>query len=271
MSTQSKHPRQRLARKIAIDLAVMTVIGTILALIGPFGSFEQPLPIRLATWLAFSYLGYAIYSPMSWVVEKAHQALDLPKLGLWVAACLVATIPMSIIVWSVSYVPGPVPLPSAETALTQYLYVFVIGGGVTALFNLIDTKQDTAEPATLPPAAEDAAPIPLSRNDEPDLPQLVRDLPPQLGSDVVALEMEDHYVRVHTALGSELVLMRMRDAVAQLAEFDGMQVHRSWWVARAAVEDVRREGRNVRLVLPGEREAPVARAQVAELRQAGWI
>ena len=83
--------------------------------------------------------------------------------------------------------------------------------------------------------------------------------------------MEDHYVRVHTALGSEMVLMRLRDAVAQLAGIDGRQVHRSWWVARLAVEDVRREGRNVRLVLPGGLEAPVSRAQVAELKDAGWI
>jgi DNA-binding LytR/AlgR family response regulator len=42
-------------------------------------------------------------------------------------------------------------------------------------------------------------------------------------------------------------------------------------VARGAVEDVRREGRNVRLVLARGIEAPVARAQVSELRSAGWI
>jgi DNA-binding LytR/AlgR family response regulator len=96
-------------------------------------------------------------------------------------------------------------------------------------------------------------------------------LPPELGSDVIALEMEDHYVRVHTALGSEMVLMRLRDAMAHVAEIEGRQVHRSWWVARGAVEDVRREGRNVRLVLARGIEAPVARAQVSELRSAGWI
>jgi DNA-binding LytR/AlgR family response regulator len=100
-------------------------------------------------------------------------------------------------------------------------------------------------------------------------------LPPELGSDVIALEMEDHYVRVHTALGSEMVLMRLRDAMALMAahmpDIEGRQVHRSWWVARGAVEDVRREGRNVRLVLARGIEAPVARAQVSELRSAGWI
>ena len=62
-----------------------------------------------------------------------------------------------------------------------------------------------------------------------------------------------------------------RDAMAHVAHIEGQQVHRSWWVARLAVEDVRRDGRNVRLVLAGGLEAPVARAQVSELRDAGWF
>ncbi len=83
--------------------------------------------------------------------------------------------------------------------------------------------------------------------------------------------MEDHYVRVHTVLGSALVLMRLRDAMVLVAEVEGMQVHRSWWVARGAVEDVLRDGRNLRLKLPRGIEAPVARANIAVLRDARWV
>jgi DNA-binding LytR/AlgR family response regulator len=83
--------------------------------------------------------------------------------------------------------------------------------------------------------------------------------------------MEDHYVRAHTVLGSEMILMRLRDAMAELDDVEGQQIHRSWWVARHAVEDVRRDGRNLRLVLPGGLEAPVARANVAALKEQGWI
>ncbi|MBL7599110.1 LytTR family transcriptional regulator, partial [Escherichia coli] len=46
---------------------------------------------------------------------------------------------------------------------------------------------------------------------------------------------------------------------------------RSWWVARAAVQGVRREGRNIRLQLIGGIEAPVARAQVPALEAQGWF
>ena len=80
-------------------------------------------------------------------------------------------------------------------------------------------------------------------------PAFLTGCPPKWARDLIALEMEDHYVRAHTMLGSDLVLLRMRDAIAELEGVEGAQVHRSWWVARDAVERVEREGRNVRLLL----------------------
>ncbi|MHA7820124.1 MAG: LytTR family DNA-binding domain-containing protein [Erythrobacter sp.] len=261
----NRRPR---ARKIVIDLAIMTVIGIVMALIGPFGSFEVPLAVRLVAWLSFAYVGYAIYSPMSFFVHHGARALDLPQPLLWVLAVAVATVPMTAIVWVMNFIPGPVPLPSLEAALTQYFYVFVIGGGVTALFYALESRGETSEPVVSSPRASHTEPA-LKSSGPPN--PLLDQLPAALGGEVIALEMEDHYVRVHTALGSELVLMRLRDAMAHVANVDGRQVHRSWWVARLAVEDVRREGRNVRLLLANGIEAPVSRAQVGELRDAGWI
>ncbi|MFU7527503.1 LytTR family DNA-binding domain-containing protein [Qipengyuania sp. ASV99] len=280
-------------RKLFTDLAIMTAIGVFLAIIGPFGSIAEPLPLRLITWLAFSYLGYAIYSPMGYLVERGHTALDLPKLPLWVAATMAATVPMTVVIFFIQFMPNWPPVPSLEEALTSYFYVFIIGGGVTLLFNVIG-QNGSADPAIIVansrhpeagaaagavatpksghPWADAVAPAPPPA---PATNPLIDQLPPELGSDVIALEMEDHYVRVHTALGSDLVLMRLRDAMAHMAahcpETDGRQVHRSWWVARLAVEDVKREGRNIRLVLAGGITAPVSRAQVSELKAAGWI
>ncbi|MFV4649348.1 LytTR family DNA-binding domain-containing protein, partial [Mycobacterium tuberculosis] len=63
-------------------------------------------------------------------------------------------------------------------------------------------------------------------------------LPPRLGRNLLCLRMEDHYVRAHTDRGSDLLLMPLKAAVAELGEVEGMQVHRSWWVARSAVAEV---------------------------------
>ena len=266
---QARPAAARIARKLVIDLSVMTIVGVILALIGPFGSADAPLAVRLVSWLLFAWVGYAVYNPIGWAVEQLHRSLHLPEIGLWIAGCLIATIPMTAIVWAIGFWPRPVPMPTGEQALEAYINVLIIGASITVLFHLIERSKQAppAAAAERPAAAARTAPL-----DAPaPQPAFLERLPGHLGTDLIALEMEDHYVRAHTALGSELVLMRMRDAVAELQGIEGAQVHRSWWVARDAVEDVKREGRNLRLVLPGGIEAPVSRARVTELKQAGWF
>lgn len=254
-------------RKVLTDLAVMTVIGLVLALVGPFNSFNAPFAWRLVYWLSLSWAGYACYRPIGGLVARLGPRYDLPDAALWVAACLVATVPMSVVVWLVSQ-PDPWRLPGLEAALTMYGYVLAIGGPVTLLFHALDRPAKTGPvaapaPVQTPPQADAAEPAPA--------PRLFERLSPGLGQDLVALEMEDHYLRVHTALGSELILLRMRDAVGEVAGIDGAQVHRSWWVARGAVQGVEREGRNLRLRLPRGLCVPVARNMAPALKAAGWL
>ncbi|MCP5395436.1 MAG: LytTR family transcriptional regulator DNA-binding domain-containing protein [Sphingomonadaceae bacterium] len=247
-------------RGLLVDLSIMTAIGLVLALIGPFGSFEVPFAWRLVSWLSLAWIGYFIYSPLGSLITRLGERLDLPRWGLWIFVCLVATIPMTAVVWSVGFLPRPVPMPGLEQAVTLYFYVLVIGSGITLLFNLIQRKDRQPQVAVV---LQDMATSPAVR--------FLDRLSPALGTRLIALEMEDHYVRAHTALGSELVLLRMRDAVAELDGIDGAQVHRSWWVARDAVEDVKRDGRSIRLVLNGGLQAPIARARMQDLKEAGWI
>jgi hypothetical protein len=273
-------PRHAFVRRIIIDLAAMTVIGLFLAIIGPFGSIAAPLPERLVSWIGFAWLGYACYRPMQSVVDWGERALALPRWGMLAATCLVATVPMTLAVLAINGLSsGGLGWPGLDAFTGTYFSVLVIGGAVTLLFNLVQGGgQAAAPPPSLaePPAppAPSAPPPPPAPAPAPAVPAphpLLDQLPPEIGSAIIALEMEDHYLRVHTLLGSALVLMRMRDGIALLGELEGMQVHRSWWVARSAVEEVLRDGRNIRLRLPRGLEAPVARANVAVLREARWI
>jgi DNA-binding LytR/AlgR family response regulator len=86
-----------------------------------------------------------------------------------------------------------------------------------------------------------------------------------------AISSEDHYLRVHTSLGEELILMRLADAVRELSGADGLQVHRSWWVAKSGVtEEKRVDGRSL-LVLPSGTEVPVSRSYRNKAKDAGLI
>ena len=84
-----------------------------------------------------------------------------------------------------------------------------------------------------------------------------------------AVSSEDHYLRVHTSLGEELILMRLADAMRELDGTDGLQTHRSWWVAKEGVADARREAGKLYLVLKSGKEAPVSRTYQSAVKDAG--
>lgn len=90
-------------------------------------------------------------------------------------------------------------------------------------------------------------------------------------AELLAVEAEDHYLRVHTSLGKTLILMRLSDALAELASIDGAHTHRSWWIARSSVAEVIRDGRQAMVVLKNGCHAPVSRARLKTLRSLNWF
>ena len=79
------------------------------------------------------------------------------------------------------------------------------------------------------------------------------------------LKSELHYLQVVTDRGSSLILYNLADAVDQLPASAGLQVHRSYWVARDAIEKFEKRGRQGELLLRGGHRVPVSRQRVAEV------
>lgn len=94
-------------------------------------------------------------------------------------------------------------------------------------------------------------------------------LPAELGTDIVALEAQEHYTKVYTALGSDLVLYRFGDAVKDLAALPGLKVHRSFWVNTDAIVDVDRSGRSYELTLSTGLKVPVSRSYKVKVDDLG--
>jgi hypothetical protein len=65
-------------------------------------------------------------------------------------------------------------------------------------------------------------------------------LPTRLGRDIVFVEAQEHYLRIVTSRGEHLLLQGLAHAVTELEQngFDGIQIHRSVWVAWKHVENV---------------------------------
>lgn len=89
--------------------------------------------------------------------------------------------------------------------------------------------------------------------------------------EVLALEAEEHYVRIHTSAGTELIHYRFGDAVAEMPAELGLRVHRSWWVAENAVRSAKRGSRRWQLNLTSDVSVPVSDSYVGAVRERGWL
>jgi len=103
----------------------------------------------------------------------------------------------------------------------------------------------------VPPAGDPATPV------SPILQRAKRDL----GSQILVLQAQDHFVQVTTPVGSELVLYRFNDAIREMGRDAGLQVHRSYWVARSAVRALSFSEGQYMLELSNGTRVPVSRAR----------
>jgi DNA-binding LytR/AlgR family response regulator len=144
---------------------------------------------------------------------------------------------------------GPFYNPLAQPSPSR-LFVAIV---ITAVGQLAARKRTTSTPDTNHPPILDRLP-PKFRNAE-----------------IYAISAEDHYVRVHSAVGEHMLLMRLTDAEAFAAPLKGIKPHRSWWVAEAGVESVKKSEGKLLIKLKTGTIVPVSREGGKRVRAAGWI
>jgi len=247
---------ERVAGTRAILIA--TLGGVVLALLGPLGTDAAPLGQRLAYWLALAEVGVAFGIITSMALRRLLDPADkhVFLIAALTAACI--TLPVSAVVFEITkrLFEGRGRFGGSGDLLGFVPPVLVI----SLTISLISTM------ARRRPVHTRAAPPGASQ------PRFSERLPLRLrGADIHAVQAEDHYLRVHTSRGSDLILMRLADAVAELEGLEGAQTHRSWWVARKAVKAARRGHNRAVLKLQGDIEAPVSRTYVSALKAEGWF
>jgi hypothetical protein len=271
------HPSNRRAlRGFAIGLTAAVV----LAFLGALGTGQAPLEHRLAYWAAVILPGSLLGHGAQMLVGGWHR-LAGKRWGQVAMVALLVSVPHSFLVVVASALFFQLDAITPTIMVNFWLAVLMVSLILSAINHLAaaaDGKPATLEvrraiDTSLPRAASLASlPSAAPSADLPPLPALLAEkLPARLGdAGLLAVEAQDHYLKVHTDRGSDLVLMRMVDACALLEEASGARVHRSWWVAKRAVKDRRRNGSRVELLLVGGLTVPVSRKTVPLLRGPGW-
>ena len=91
-------------------------------------------------------------------------------------------------------------------------------------------------------------------------------LPGVVGTDVIAISSDLHYLNVWTVAGRTTILGNLRDAVAELDDI-GMQVHRSHWVAHAHVKRIVGTASDAACILSNELRIPISRRKWKSVRE----
>jgi hypothetical protein len=250
--TSKAPPLLGTARDWAVDLAVAVAAGLFFGLVGPYGSyFNGPSGPRVFHFVVTFVVGAVLFGVLIRLAVATNRRFATPLWPILAAAALASNALLSVFVrWLATTLwPGVAYIKPLE----WFIQCVVLSAPVVAymIFRRALWVRPTSRIAALEPGATPSVePAP---------------------GDVLCLRMEDHYVRVHTQAGSRLVAGPFERVIAGLGVVEGMRVHRSWWVARAAVTGVVADGRNLRLTLRGDLSAPVSRASVARLRAAGWL
>ncbi len=237
-------------------LIVAVAAGLVLALTGAFNSGGAPLWLRLAYWIPLMIAGGLWGHAASWLLDRFIALDERPWLTVALLSLLI-TGPFVVTVWGVT---GMIftGRPYALSVLPYFIGPVMV---VTVTLSAINVFLERARPVQTHAHSGSGATVARF----PDR------LPPKLrGAEIRAVQAEDHYLRIHTDRGSDLILMRLSDALDELDGLEGAQTHRSWWVARSAVREVTRGDGRATLALEGGLTAPVSRRYARALREAGW-
>ena len=263
---------------IGRHLVAALALGMLFAVLGPFGSYPALDQFtRYGFWIGLILFGYFSTLTASLAADKIAAVARLHPLVRIIVVAAGSALPVSFATaWALSQVQvGRVVTVQDMPALfgavlsVQVALAFVqhgiSNGGWTASDRAaaeVETNLSAAPAHTafdIRPSHERIAAV-----------RFMQHVPAHLGKDLLAVEAVDHYLRIYTSVGAALIHMRISDAIDALQDTDGLQVHRSWWVARDAVTGQRRDGAKLRLTLANGLTVPVSRTFLMAVRSIGW-
>lgn len=250
---------------------VAFVAALVLAYVGALGTGAAPFALRFAYWNAVilpgSMLGFVVTALVRGWGKLAHRRWA--EIGLVALAVSIPHTFLVVVSTALFFGIDAITLGVVANFGTAVLVLALI----LTMINFL-VSDETSDPDTSA-RSEGSEQCIDARGDDSELPclppLLAEKLSPHLRAGrLIAITAEDHYLRVHTDLGHDLVLMRMSDACALLPETVGARVHRSWWVAKAAVVLQTVDGSRMQLKLHNGASAPVSRSMRPIIREQGW-
>ena len=201
----------RLSIRLDRGVGVAVGAGVVLALTGAFGTNIVPLWLRFTYWVPLILAGAVWAHLCSRLIERLIDPDERP--WLTVAALSATTAgPVVGLVWLVTglvFENRVYPVSRLVGFIGPVLIITVAISAINVFLGRSPAVQTHAGVSGTAPA------------------RFLDRLPPKLrGATLHAVQAEDHYLRLHTDRGSDLILMRLSDAVGRPRRGAGRQPRR---------------------------------------------
>lgn len=232
-------------------VAWMGAVIFVLTIAGPFGTLESfNLLERFAYW--------AIIAPITFIIANFTATICIVYLvntGLndWLSYAIggiISGIPIGIIVWLLNIGLERSSFVATTDLIEITIKTTLVTLPVTLLLKIL------SKPRTKDLAAEQA---------KDTSSMFFKRLPHKIGRDLISLQAQDHYILVVTSAGSEMILMRLSDAIKELGPHKGIQTHRSWWVAEKHIVNMATENGKKHIYLTNGQKIPISRTYLKQV------
>lgn len=264
--------KRRFSGEHLSDRKLLVFAGLVIgfSILGPFGTYELlDFWPRLSFW-SVAIFGIGICMHFCIVLALTGETFAiLPRWARIAVGAMVAAIPSAGIVLFLS---GYFYEQMISTRYYPLIWFQVASVGTLASLLEFRPRRDARpgvpaqesepaparEPDPVPDPAPAVEPPPVPAPSVPARTQLHDRLSGGAAADIISLSMRDHYVEITSDRGSELVLMRLADAMKELSGLPGQRIHRSHWVAEAHMRGLEKRGKKHVLRLSNGTELPVS-------------
>lgn len=246
-------------------VVVPVFLGFLFGWLGISGSDRWPLPVAVAVWTLVVFIDWVAAGIATHLIARFSVTARWPFWALLLVGLALSKFVVSPINHAVAEMLDALGYTtdsertmgsSVLTAIVPQAILWVTANYAVRAYRTFAAQPRSAPPTPAPPAA--SAPVP-----DPAFLSRVR---LATRGTLVAVRAEQHYIRVYTANGDDLILYKFGDAVRELGAARGRQVHRSWWVARDAVQGFASPGREA-LRLANGIDVPVGRTYLRDARE----
>ena len=190
--------------------ALLVGAGALATIASPFGTSALEIGPRFLYFFGVISLGW-----VQWVVivRTIHRVTSTDPWPPFVCVIVSSTAFASLMALEINLVRGWLPGAMERPGVMPFFWLL---GGTLAfcLFGQFLVRFVAATDSDPPQDARDEI-------------RFLKRIPNGIAGDLLSLRTEDHYLRIHTSAGNDLILFRLKDALGELDGADGMQVHRS--------------------------------------------